>query len=104
MKKQSGFTLIELMVVLAIIALLAVAGLAAYVGYVKQARDTARISDLSTINKALLAEITQTGKSPTVMADVIQLIEDVNSGVLLKDSQQGEPVCLDETDASGASC
>jgi type IV pilus assembly protein PilA len=43
MKKQSGFTLIELMVVMAIIAILATAGLTAYSNYRKKARDTARL-------------------------------------------------------------
>jgi prepilin-type N-terminal cleavage/methylation domain-containing protein len=42
MKKQSGFTLIELMVVMAIIAILATAGLTAYSNYTKKARDSAR--------------------------------------------------------------
>ncbi len=54
MKKQSGFTLIELMVVMAIIAILATAGLSAYTGYIKKARDTTRIADLSAINTIVL--------------------------------------------------
>lgn len=93
MKKQSGFTLIELMVVLAIIALLAVAGLAAYVGYVKKARDTARMSDLSIINKALLTVLTEQGKSPTDIDDVVAAIEGVNNGVLATDPQGISDVC-----------
>ncbi len=103
MKKQSGFTLIELMVVMAIIAILAIAGLAAYVGYIKQARDTTRISDLSVINKALLAVITNTGKSPTVIdeadntATVIAAIKAVNNGAILKD-----PIGTETCYSSGA--
>jgi prepilin-type N-terminal cleavage/methylation domain-containing protein len=54
MKKQSGFTLIELMVVMAIIAILATAGLSAYTGYIKKARDTTRIADLAAINTIAL--------------------------------------------------
>jgi prepilin-type N-terminal cleavage/methylation domain-containing protein len=42
MKKQKGFTLIELMVVMAIIAILATAGLTAYSNYLKKARDSSR--------------------------------------------------------------
>jgi type IV pilus assembly protein PilA len=42
MKKQKGFTLIELMVVMAIIAILATAGLTAYSSYLKKARDASR--------------------------------------------------------------
>ncbi len=66
MKKQSGFTLIELMVVMAIIAILATAGLSAYTSYVKEARDTARlqiakqlgikVEELSTITGAPTAQ------------------------------------------------
>ena len=44
MKKQSGFTLIELMIVVAIIAILAAIALPAYQSYTKQAR----YSDLQT--------------------------------------------------------
>lgn len=36
MRKQSGFTLIELMIAMAIIAILATAGLSAYVGHMKK--------------------------------------------------------------------
>ncbi len=110
MKKQSGFTLIELMVVMAIIAILAIAGLAAYVGYIKQARDTARIADLSVINKALLAEITNKGKSPTDMYDadpnvatVVAAIKAVNNGALLKDPTGGAS-CLDKDGDATESC
>jgi len=54
MKKQSGFTLIELMVVMAIIAILATAGLAAYTGYLKKARDTTRMEAIAALNNIAL--------------------------------------------------
>ncbi|MEI6711400.1 MAG: prepilin-type N-terminal cleavage/methylation domain-containing protein [bacterium] len=104
MKKQSGFTLIELMVVMAIIAILAVAGIAAYMGYIKQARDTARISDLSTINKAILAVVTNTGKSPTTIPDVVTAIKAVNNGTLLKDPQGTATVCQPKTGDTLVGC
>ena len=94
MKKRAGFTLIELMIVMAIIAILAVSGLAAYTGYIKKARDTVRITDIANINKALLATITQTGQSPTTIADVIIAIKAINNGVLLSDPQEGDASCL----------
>jgi type IV pilus assembly protein PilA len=57
MKKQSAFTLVELMVVMAIIAILATAGLSAYTGYLKKARDTTRIADLRAINSIVMATL-----------------------------------------------
>lgn len=56
MKKQKGFTLIELMVVMAIIAILVTAGLSAYTSYIKGARDIKRLAmahELQTIVEAL---------------------------------------------------
>ncbi len=66
MKKQSGFTLIELMVVMAIIAILATAGLSAYTGYIKKARDTTRIADIAAINTIALAQLSTTGEAPAL--------------------------------------
>lgn len=44
MKKQSGFTLIELMIVVAIIAILAAIAIPAYNGYIREAR-MAKVTD-----------------------------------------------------------
>jgi len=52
-KNTSGFTLIELMVVIAIIAILAVVGLTLYSGAQKSARDSKRKSDIDAVSKAL---------------------------------------------------
>jgi type IV pilus assembly protein PilA len=64
MKKQKGFTLIELMVVMAIIAILATAGLSAYTGYIKKARDATRIEDLRTLNTIVVDFMSSTGRPP----------------------------------------
>lgn len=64
MRKQSGFTLIELMVVMAIIAILATAGISAYGGYIKKARDSTRISDIHAIESVVLASLTTNGNAP----------------------------------------
>ena len=64
LRKTSGFTLIELMVVMAIIAILATAGLSAYTGYIKKARDATRIEDLRAINSIVMGSMTSTGMAP----------------------------------------
>ncbi len=66
MKKHSGFTLIELMVVMAIIAILATVGLSAYTGYIQKGRDTARIDIARTIELAVMSFMSShNGIAPT---------------------------------------
>jgi len=63
-RKQSGFTLIELMIVMAIVAILAMAGLTAYTGYIKGARDTNRVAIANQMKTIAEAQTTISG-APT---------------------------------------
>jgi type IV pilus assembly protein PilA len=53
MKKQSGFTLIELMIVVAIVAILAAIALPAYQNYTKKARFTEVVSATGALKTAV---------------------------------------------------
>lgn len=52
-KKQHGFTIVELLIVIVVIGILAAITIVAYNGVQTKARDTARKSDLANISKAL---------------------------------------------------
>lgn len=52
MKKNGGFTLVELIVVIAILAILAGVAVPAYTGYIKKAEQAKDVQVLSTINTA----------------------------------------------------
>jgi len=65
MKKQSGFTLIELMIVVAIIAILAAIALPAYQSYTKQAR----YSDLVTAADGLKTNVSVCYAKKGVLGD-----------------------------------
>ena len=79
-RKQSGFTLIELMVVMAIIAILATAGLSAYTGYIKKARDATRIADVAAIKTIILGGLDINGKPPQTSVAVHNLVVAANNG------------------------
>lgn len=53
MKKNNGFTLIEILVVVTIIVLLTAAGLVSYSVFLKQSRDVRRKADLAQVSAAL---------------------------------------------------
>jgi type IV pilus assembly protein PilA len=103
MKKQSGFTLIELMVVMAIIAILATAGLSAYSGYIKKTRDTKRIADVSAISTIVLAKMSTTGLPPATAGEVTTAIADANNNQAISDPLNGKTSCLNATSGSTAS-
>ena len=52
-KQQSGFTIVELLIVIVVIAILAAISIVAYNGIQQRARDTERMSELTSLQKAL---------------------------------------------------
>ena len=55
MKKNGGFTLVELIVVIAILAILAGVAVPAYSGYMTKARDAAVLTELDAVKTAAFA-------------------------------------------------
>jgi prepilin-type N-terminal cleavage/methylation domain-containing protein len=55
MKKERGFTIVELLIVIVIIAILAAITIVAYNGIQQRARDAGRQSDITNLSKALTA-------------------------------------------------
>ena len=53
MHRRSGFTIVELLIVIVVIAILAAISIIAYNGIQQRARDSERVSDISTIQKVL---------------------------------------------------
>ena len=59
MKKNGGFTLVELIVVIAILAILAGVAIPAYSGYIKKASEAADTQIVSAVNTAFAAACTE---------------------------------------------
>lgn len=63
-KTKSGFTLVELLIVIVVIAILAAVTIVAYNGVQAKAQDSARVSDMTTIEKALELYYIDNGNYP----------------------------------------
>ncbi|HEY1308353.1 MAG TPA: prepilin-type N-terminal cleavage/methylation domain-containing protein [Vicinamibacterales bacterium] len=70
-RQQSGFTLIELMVVMIIIVILAGVGVSLYGNSVKNARDTTLKADLTEMRKAIDAFYADKQKYPSALDDLV---------------------------------
>ena len=62
-KKNGGFTLVELIVVIAILAILAGVAVPAYTGYIEKANNTACLAELSAIQTAAQSACAMNGKA-----------------------------------------
>ena len=77
-KKNGGFTLVELIVVIAILAILAGVAIPVYSGYISKAEETADIAKLDAIKTAAIAAVALDGVE-------IETLEVSNSEVVAND-------------------
>ena len=63
MRRLNGFTIVELLIVIVVIAILAAITVVAYTGVQQQAIESKAQSDLSTLQKAIIAARQTTGKT-----------------------------------------
>ena len=68
-KKNGGFTLVELIVVIAILAILAGVAIPAYSGYITKAQDAAVVTELDAIQTAAQAANAQAGAIAQIVLD-----------------------------------
>lgn len=62
--KQTGFTIVELLIVIVVITILAAITIVAYTGIQQQARDSQRLADLSVLEKAFRLYAVEHGHFP----------------------------------------
>ena len=70
-KKEAGFTLVELMIVMAIIGVLAVVAIPSYVGAVRQAREAVLREDLHVLRAAIDSYTADKQKAPQSLQDLV---------------------------------
>ena len=68
-KKNGGFTLVELIVVIAILAILAGVAIPAYSGYITKAKDAAVVTELDAIATAAQAANAKVGPIEKIVVD-----------------------------------
>lgn len=68
-KSRSGFTIVELLIVIVVIGILAAITIVAYNGVQDRALETRRLSDMTTITKALELYKIQNGEYPPVQSN-----------------------------------
>jgi general secretion pathway protein G len=71
-QRQSGFTLIELMIVMAIMALLAAIAIPSYVNNVRRAKEAVLKEDLHTMREAIDSYTVDKQKAPQSLDDLVQ--------------------------------
>lgn len=71
-RREGGFTLIELMIVMAIIAILATIAIPSYINAVRHAKEAVLKEDLHTIRQAIDSYTVDKEKAPQSLDDLVQ--------------------------------
>lgn len=80
-KRQGGFTIVELLIVIVVIGILATLVIVTFTGIQKKARDNQRQTDINAVNSQLAAFYTENGYYPTA--------KDLQTGTFLSDNMKG---------------
>ena len=81
-KKNGGFTLVELIVVIAILAILAAVAVPVYSGYISKANETADQQKLEAVETAMSAALAMNGEDASDADDYFALTLNENTGNL----------------------
>jgi general secretion pathway protein G len=103
-KKNSGFTILEILVVVAIIAILTTLGMVSYTQVNKRARDGKRRADLEQVRSALVLYRVDNGSYPSSITwSTMSPIQSYISGTTVRDPQPSPYPQYEYTSSSGIS-
>jgi len=95
LKKQKGFTIVELLIVIVVIGILATLVIVTFTGIQKKARDSQRQTDINAVNSQIAAFYTNYGFYPS--------LADMNSSAFRTAYMKGlDPESLKDPKATGA--